>query len=137
VKFIFEKKLLKNLSLSPPFPPPPAHHPRTQVIILMIASQRLTEERKAWRKNHPAGFAARPQSVPGGGQDLMTWDCAIPGDKGTDWEHGVFTLGSSIHSFICSFIRRRRFIFETLNLFNCGARIAAVVAAVLVLLIRG
>eukprot|EP00897_Mesotaenium_endlicherianum_P004879 jgi/Mesen1/4419/ME000225S03404 len=47
-----------------------------------IARGRLAEERKAWRKNHPHGFVARPESTPDGATDLMTWKCTLPGKKG-------------------------------------------------------
>ncbi|GBP64733.1 SUMO-conjugating enzyme UBC9-A [Eumeta japonica] len=50
-----------------------------------IASARLAEERKAWRKDHPFGFVARPMKNPDGSLNLMTWECAIPGKKGDDY----------------------------------------------------
>jgi ubiquitin-conjugating enzyme E2 I len=53
--------------------------------------QRLTEERKSWRKDHPYGFWARPDKV-GGNLNLKIWYCGIPGKNGTDWEGGVFKL---------------------------------------------
>ncbi|CAH0715644.1 unnamed protein product, partial [Brenthis ino] len=57
-----------------------------------IASARLAEERKAWRKDHPFGFVARPMKNPDGSLNLMTWECAIPGKKGTPWEGGLYKL---------------------------------------------
>ncbi|MCP9266404.1 SUMO-conjugating enzyme [Dirofilaria immitis] len=51
-----------------------------------IAAGRLAEERKAWRKNHPFGFIAKPSSNPDGTRNLFNWECAIPGKKGTIWE---------------------------------------------------
>ncbi|KAJ4850855.1 SUMO-conjugating enzyme sce1 [Turnera subulata] len=57
-----------------------------------IARGRLTEERKAWRKNHPHGFVARPNTAEDGSLDLMVWKCVIPGKPGTDWEGGYFPL---------------------------------------------
>jgi len=57
-----------------------------------IAAGRLTEERKAWRKDHPFGFIARPTKNPDGSMNLFTWDCAIPGKKGTMWEGGLFRV---------------------------------------------
>eukprot|EP00271_Cylindrocystis_brebissonii_P023539 TRINITY_DN9811_c0_g1_i1.p1 TRINITY_DN9811_c0_g1~~TRINITY_DN9811_c0_g1_i1.p1 ORF type:complete len:161 (-),score=25.12 TRINITY_DN9811_c0_g1_i1:846-1328(-) len=57
-----------------------------------IARGRLSEERKGWRKNHPHGFAARPETAPDGSLDLMTWKCIIPGKKDTDWEGGFFPV---------------------------------------------
>ncbi|CAM6090517.1 unnamed protein product [Calypogeia fissa] len=57
-----------------------------------IARGRLAEERKAWRKNHPHGFVARPDAAPDGSLNLMTWQCTLPGKIGTDWEGGFFPL---------------------------------------------
>ncbi|GJU04932.1 SUMO-conjugating enzyme SCE1 [Tanacetum coccineum] len=55
-----------------------------------IARGRLTEERKAWRKNHPHGFVAKPESLPDGTVNLMVWHCTIPGKAG----NGEIGLGS-------------------------------------------
>ncbi|KAI7742808.1 hypothetical protein M8C21_012216 [Ambrosia artemisiifolia] len=57
-----------------------------------VAVGRLTEERKAWRKNHPYGFVAKPQSVADGSVNMMVWQCIIPGKAGTDWEGGYYPL---------------------------------------------
>ncbi|KAI3747886.1 hypothetical protein L6452_10608 [Arctium lappa] len=57
-----------------------------------VALGRLTEERKAWRKNHPYGFVAKPESRPDGSVNLMVWHCTIPGKVGTDWEGGYYPL---------------------------------------------
>lgn len=57
-----------------------------------IAIARLGEERKAWRKDHPFGFVARPVKNADGTLNLMTWECAIPGKKGTPWEDGLYKL---------------------------------------------
>ncbi|KAJ3693150.1 hypothetical protein LUZ60_012245 [Juncus effusus] len=57
-----------------------------------IARGRLAEERKAWRKNHPHGFVAKPLTLPDGSVNLMIWHCTIPGKEGTDWEGGNFPL---------------------------------------------
>ncbi|KAM0945621.1 putative ubiquitin-conjugating enzyme E2, ubiquitin-conjugating enzyme/RWD [Dioscorea sansibarensis] len=57
-----------------------------------IARGRLAEERKSWRKNHPHGFVARPETFPDGTVNLMVWNCTIPGKKGTDWEGGNYPL---------------------------------------------
>ena len=48
--------------------------------------------RKAWRKDHPFGFVARPMKTPQGALDLKHWDCAIPGRDKTIWEGGLFKL---------------------------------------------
>ncbi|XP_058518322.1 ubiquitin-conjugating enzyme E2-24 kDa-like [Ochotona princeps] len=57
-----------------------------------IALSRLAQERKAWRKDHPFGFVAVPTKDPDGTMNLMNWECAIPGKKGTPWEGGPFKL---------------------------------------------
>jgi len=51
-----------------------------------IAAGRLMEERKAWRRDHPAMFFARPKTKPDGTLDLFSWECGIPGPKGTPWK---------------------------------------------------
>lgn len=57
-----------------------------------IALARLSEERKNWRKDHPAGFYARPEKNPDNSTNLMKWEAGIPGKEGTDWEGGVYKL---------------------------------------------
>lgn len=57
-----------------------------------IAKGRLMEERKAWRRDHPALFFARPRTSPDGSVNLFFWDCGIPGPKETLWEGGLFPL---------------------------------------------
>lgn len=57
-----------------------------------IARGRLVEERKAWRRDHPFGFYARPTSKGDGSSDIMKWDAGIPGKEGTDWENGVYKV---------------------------------------------
>ena len=57
-----------------------------------IASGRVAEERKSWRKDHPAGFYARPSLNPDNSTNLMKWETGIPGKPGTDWENGVFKV---------------------------------------------
>ena len=39
-----------------------------------IAVARLSEERKAWRKDHPFGFIARPIRNADGTMNLMKWE---------------------------------------------------------------
>lgn len=43
-----------------------------------ISRNRLKEERKQWRQDHPIGFFARPAKS-GGTSNLMRWECGIPG----------------------------------------------------------
>ncbi|KAL1500255.1 hypothetical protein AB1Y20_012923 [Prymnesium parvum] len=57
-----------------------------------VARGRLQEERKMWRRDHPHGFVAKPRSHADGSQDMMLWDCVIPGKKDTIWEGGMYKL---------------------------------------------
>ncbi|KAK9067144.1 hypothetical protein SSX86_014469 [Deinandra increscens subsp. villosa] len=57
-----------------------------------VAVGRLTAERKSWRKNHPYGFVAKPDTFPDGSVNLMVWRCTIPGKVGTAWEGGYYPL---------------------------------------------
>ncbi|XP_011674341.1 SUMO-conjugating enzyme UBC9 [Strongylocentrotus purpuratus] len=57
-----------------------------------IAITRLSEERKAWRKDHPFGFVAKPTKNADGTLNLMNWECAIPGKHSTPWEEGLYRL---------------------------------------------
>lgn len=68
-------------------PPSPTH-----IMSGGIAKGRLIEERKAWRKDHPIGFFARPESSEDGSANLFKWVAGIPGKQGTDWEGGVYKL---------------------------------------------
>jgi ubiquitin-conjugating enzyme E2 I len=53
---------------------------------------RLKAERKAWRKDHPYGFIARPQKNKDGSSNLLKWDCAVPGKEGGVWAGGLYRL---------------------------------------------
>jgi hypothetical protein len=44
-----------------------------------LCIQRLTSERKAWRKDHPFGFWARPKKNENGDLNLKEWIAGIPG----------------------------------------------------------
>jgi ubiquitin-protein ligase len=57
-----------------------------------IAQGRLSEERRAWRKEHPVGFHARPSAKNDGSSDMMKWMAGVPGKEGTDWEGGVYKV---------------------------------------------
>lgn len=57
-----------------------------------IATGRLTEERKNWRKDHPPGFYARPKKIDDNSTNIMAWETGIPGKAGTDWEGGVYKV---------------------------------------------
>eukprot|EP00758_Cryptobia_borreli_P003168 Tbor_TRINITY_DN3572_c0_g2::TRINITY_DN3572_c0_g2_i1::g.2917::m.2917/K10577/UBE2I, UBC9; ubiquitin-conjugating enzyme E2 I len=57
-----------------------------------LARIRLREERKAWRREKPFGFWARPVELENGELDLMKWEAGIPGKEGTIWEGGEYQL---------------------------------------------
>ena len=81
-----------------------------------IATGRLQEERKSWRKvsihpptfawfcksswlltkqDHPPEFYARPKINPDKSTNLLHWECGIPGrkeGKETDWAGGIFVV---------------------------------------------
>jgi len=57
-----------------------------------LCQNRLNEERKAWRKDHPFGFVARPVKNSQGVLDLKRWECQIPGKKNTIWDGGLFKV---------------------------------------------
>eukprot|EP01098_Paradermamoeba_levis_P001545 TRINITY_DN1181_c0_g1_i5.p1 TRINITY_DN1181_c0_g1~~TRINITY_DN1181_c0_g1_i5.p1 ORF type:complete len:158 (-),score=19.50 TRINITY_DN1181_c0_g1_i5:164-637(-) len=57
-----------------------------------IARNRLTAERKAWRKDHPHAFFARPDTNADGSTNLMVWQCGIPGKAETNWEGCIYPL---------------------------------------------
>lgn len=71
----------------------PVNIPRPAAAVLpSLAQSRLREERKAWRKDKPFGFWARPKTLPDGSLDLMSWEAAVPGKDGTIWEGGEYYL---------------------------------------------
>ena len=57
----------------------------------MIARQRLIQERKNWRKSHPRGFVAKP-IVEDDCENLLKWQCSIPGPEDTPWQGGDYKL---------------------------------------------
>ncbi|CAM9116763.1 unnamed protein product [Discosporangium mesarthrocarpum] len=57
-----------------------------------IARARLSEERKAWRKDHPIGFYARPSRNEDSSSNIMKWNCGIPGPDNTDWAGGLYKV---------------------------------------------
>jgi len=59
---------------------------------MSLAQNRLNEERKQWRKDHPFGFVAKPVKASSGGFDLKRWDCAVPGKDNTIWANGLFKV---------------------------------------------
>lgn len=59
---------------------------------MSLCLNRLQEERKQWRKDHPFGFFAKPVKDAKGGLDLMVWKVGIPGKASTMWENGVYPV---------------------------------------------
>lgn len=59
---------------------------------MSLCLNRLQEERKQWRKDHPYGFYARPTKGANGVADLKTWEVGIPGKQNTIWAGGLFKL---------------------------------------------
>mmetsp|Transcript_58351 Transcript_58351/g.117209 ORF Transcript_58351/g.117209 Transcript_58351/m.117209 type:complete len:162 (+) Transcript_58351:74-559(+) len=59
---------------------------------MAMASARLKQERKEWRKDHPPDYVAKPKNKADGSSDLMCWHCVIPGKKGSLWEDCKLTL---------------------------------------------
>lgn len=57
-----------------------------------LCLERLAAERKAWRKDHPFGFVAKPIKDSSGNFNLKKWSCVIPGKKNTSWEGGSYKL---------------------------------------------
>jgi len=57
-----------------------------------LCQNRLNEERKQWRKDHPFGFVAKPTRQDNGVIDLRRWECFIPGKEKTIWEGGYFKV---------------------------------------------
>ncbi|XP_050975030.1 SUMO-conjugating enzyme UBC9-B-like [Labeo rohita] len=56
------------------------------------ALSRLAQEHQAWRKDHLFCFVAAPRKNPDCTINLMNWECALPGKKGTPRERGLFKL---------------------------------------------
>ncbi|KAN0042677.1 hypothetical protein ACTA71_011487 [Dictyostelium dimigraforme] len=59
---------------------------------MSLAQTRLTEERKAFRKDHPVGFHARPETKADDTLNLLKWNCGVPGKAGTPWEGGIYDV---------------------------------------------
>ncbi|KAL1865727.1 SUMO conjugating enzyme Hus5 [Diaporthe australafricana] len=59
---------------------------------MSLCMNRLQEERKLWRRDHPFGFYARPTRNSEGILDLKNWECGIPGKEKTIWEGGQFKM---------------------------------------------
>jgi hypothetical protein len=59
---------------------------------MALCQNRLQEERKQWRRDHPFAFYAKPARTKEGVLDLKNWECGIPGKEKTIWEGGLFKL---------------------------------------------
>ncbi|KAM3072311.1 SUMO conjugating enzyme Hus5 [Clarireedia jacksonii] len=60
---------------------------------MSLCKNRLAEERKQWRKDHPFGFSAKPIKNPDSNElNMQIWDCGVPGKEKTLWEGGLFKL---------------------------------------------
>lgn len=57
-----------------------------------LRTERIQQERKQWRKDHPFGFYAKPTKKPDGSLDLHNWSAGIPGKAGTLWENATYPL---------------------------------------------
>ncbi|ODQ76977.1 hypothetical protein BABINDRAFT_163882, partial [Babjeviella inositovora NRRL Y-12698] len=59
---------------------------------MSLCKNRLQEERKQWRKDHPFGFFAKPVKSTDGALDLQNWTAGIPGKPNTLWANAVFPV---------------------------------------------
>lgn len=57
-----------------------------------LRTERIQQERKQWRKDHPFGFYAKPEKKANGTLDLHNWKAGIPGKAGTIWENATYPL---------------------------------------------
>ncbi|KAF4977860.1 hypothetical protein FZEAL_5704 [Fusarium zealandicum] len=74
---------------------PPFIHTSTGIFAcetMALCQNRLQEERKQWRRDHPFGFYAKPQRTKEGVLDVKNWECGIPGKDNTIWSGGLFKL---------------------------------------------
>jgi ubiquitin-conjugating enzyme E2 I len=59
------------------------------------ATQRLQAERKNWRKEHPRGFVAKPNTNADGSSNLFEWTAKVPARATSIWAPGLFTVSMS------------------------------------------
>mmetsp|Transcript_16586 Transcript_16586/g.28452 ORF Transcript_16586/g.28452 Transcript_16586/m.28452 type:complete len:168 (+) Transcript_16586:284-787(+) len=57
-----------------------------------MATARLAEERKNFRKDRPFGFSAKPISKADGSMDMFRWECVVPGKADTYMEGGKYPV---------------------------------------------
>lgn len=60
--------------------------------MLRVDIQLTQSTRKAWRKDHPFGFVAKPMKNSQNALDLKRWECMIPGRDKTIWEGALLKL---------------------------------------------
>jgi hypothetical protein len=66
---------------------------------MSLARNRLTEERKNWKANHPVGFWAKPMKAEDGSVNLLQWECGIPGKAAVSLKL-FFVFGTVISLFL-------------------------------------
>jgi len=57
-----------------------------------ISLERLLQERRDFKKNHPFGFYAKPTKNTDGTLNMFKWECGIPGPEKSPWEEGFYEL---------------------------------------------
>lgn len=57
-----------------------------------LCTERIQQERKLWRKDHPFGFFAKPIKREDGSLDLHSWQAGVPGKQGTIWANATYPL---------------------------------------------
>lgn len=57
-----------------------------------LATERIQQERKQWRKDHPFGFYARPTKNADGSMNLRLWKAGIPGKADTIWSGATYPI---------------------------------------------
>ncbi|GMM31037.1 E2 SUMO-conjugating protein [Martiniozyma asiatica (nom. inval.)] len=57
-----------------------------------LCLERIQQERKLWRKDHPFGFFAKPAKAADGSLDLYRWNAGVPGKPGTIWDGATYPL---------------------------------------------
>ena len=39
-----------------------------------VVASRMGEDRRSWRKDHPFGFVAKPETLPNGTTNVLKWN---------------------------------------------------------------
>lgn len=53
------------------------------------AEERLKNERKNWRKDHPPNFVAKPATRADGSSDIFEWEVKVPARPNSVWSPGI------------------------------------------------